>query len=93
MPNTLSAKKRLRQNEVRRLRNRASRSVARNRIKTLIKTLEAGDVAAAEAQFPQVCSALDRAAARGLWHKNNTARKKSRLAKLIVKVKAEQAAS
>ncbi len=90
MPNIQSAKKRLRQNSVRRDRNRAARSVVRNRIKALIKTLRAGDVAAAQEQFRSVCSALDRAAAKGLWHKNNTSRKKSRLAKLIVKIKAQQ---
>lgn len=89
MPNIQSAKKRLRQNVVLRERNRAARSVVRNRIKALLKTLRAGDVAAAEAQFPKVCSALDRAAARGLWHKNNTSRKKSRLSKLILKIKKQ----
>lgn len=93
MPNIKSAKKRLRQNVVLRERNRAARSVVRNRIKALIKTLRAGDIESAEKQFRSVCSALDRAAARKLWHKNNTSRKKSRLAKLIVKVKAEKANS
>ncbi len=93
MPNIKSAKKRQKQNAVRRERNRAARSVVRNRVKNLLKTLRAGDVAAAEAQFPSVCSALDRAGAKKLWHKNATSRKKSRLAKLIVKIKAEQASS
>ncbi len=93
MPNIKSAKKRLRQNVVLRERNRAARSVVRNRIKALIKTLRAGDIESAEKQFRSVCSALDRAAARKLWHKNNTSRKKSRLAKLIVKVKADKANS
>ena len=93
MPNIQSAKKRLRQNVVRRERNRAARSVVRNRIKNLIKLLRKGDVDAAQEQFRSVCSALDRAAAKGLWHKNNTSRKKSRLAKLIVKVKTEKAKS
>ncbi|MBQ9874222.1 MAG: 30S ribosomal protein S20 [Thermoguttaceae bacterium] len=93
MPNIQSAKKRQRQNAVRRERNRAGRSVVRNRIKNLIKTLRTGDVAAAEALFPAVCSALDRAANKKLWHKNATSRKKSRLAKLIVKVKSEKASA
>ncbi len=93
MPNIQSAKKRLRQNVVIRERNRAARSVVRNRIKALLKLLRAGDIAAAEEQFRSVCSALDRAAARKLWHKNNTSRRKSRLSKLIVKIKAEKANS
>ncbi|MDD3589178.1 MAG: 30S ribosomal protein S20 [Thermoguttaceae bacterium] len=91
MPRITSAKKRQRQNVVRRDRNRSARSIVRNRIKNMLKSLRAGDVEAAEAQFPSVCSALDRAAARGLWHKNHTSRRKSRLAKLIVKTKVEQA--
>ncbi len=93
MPQIQSAKKRLRQTVVITARNRAARSVVRNRIKSLLKTLRAGDVAAAEEQFKGVASALDRAAARGLWHKNNTSRKKSRLSQLILKVKTQQANS
>lgn len=87
MPNTKSAKKRLVQNEKIRLRNRSARSVVRNKIKKLIATLKAGDVAAAEEQFKTVCSSLDRAAAHKIWHHNNVSRKKSRLSRLILKVK------
>lgn len=93
MPNIKSAKKRLRQNVVLRERNRAARSVVRNRIKNLIKLLRVGDIPAAEQQYRSVCSALDRAAAKKLWHKNNTSRKKSRLARLIVKIKTQKANS
>ncbi len=87
MPNTKSAKKRLVQNEKLRLRNRASRSAVRNRIKKLIRTLKEGEIAAAEEQFKTVCSALDRAAASRIWHRNNVSRKKSRLSSLILKTK------
>ena len=93
MPNIQSAKKRQRQNVARRDYNRAQRSVVRNRIKKLLKQLRAGEIEAAQEQFRSVCSALDRAAAKGLWHKNNTSRKKSRLSKLILKVKNAQANS
>ncbi|MBQ9371344.1 MAG: 30S ribosomal protein S20 [Thermoguttaceae bacterium] len=93
MPNIQSAKKRQRQNVARREYNRAQRSVVRNRIKKLLKQLRAGEIEAAQEQFRSVCSALDRAAAKGLWHKNNTSRKKSRLSKLILKVKNAQANS
>lgn len=87
MPNTKSAQKRLKQNETLRLRNRAARSVVRNRIKKLIQTLKAGDVQEAENQFKTVCGALDSAANKNLWHRNTAARKKSRLSALILKVK------
>ena len=93
MPNIQSAKKRQRQNVARREYNRAQRSVVRNRIKKLLKPVRAGEIEAAQEQFRSVCSALDRAAAKGLWHKNNTSRKKSRLSKLILKVKNAQANS
>ncbi|MDO4586407.1 MAG: 30S ribosomal protein S20 [Planctomycetia bacterium] len=87
MPNTKSAKKRLRQNVVIRNRNRADRSIVRNLIKKMIKTLKEGNLQEAENQFRSVCSALDHAAAKNIWHKNTTSRKKSRLSHLILKVK------
>lgn len=82
----------MRQNEKIRLRNRAARSVVRNRIKKLIRTLKAGEIAEAETQFPKVCSALDSAASNRLWHPNTASRKKSRLSKLILKTKQAQKA-
>ncbi|MBR5627171.1 MAG: 30S ribosomal protein S20 [Thermoguttaceae bacterium] len=87
MPNIKSAKKRQRQNVVLRERNRSARSLVRNRIKKLIRTLKEGNVEEAENQFRGVYSALDRAAAKNIWHSNTTSRKKSRLSKLILKTK------
>ena len=73
MPNTASAKKRLRQNEKKRLRNMAAKSRIRTETK---KALGGGDVSTA-------FSAIDRAAAKGIIHKNAAARRKSRLAKRL----------
>jgi len=71
MPNLASAKKRLRQNSKKRLRN----MVAKTRIKTETKkAFEAGQGASA-------FSAIDRAASKGIIHRNAAARQKSRLAK------------
>ena len=75
MPNLASAKKRLRQNVKRNLRNQ----VAKTRIKTETKKALAGDASLGAAQ-----SVIDRAAAKGIIHKNAAARKKSRLAKKLV---------
>jgi small subunit ribosomal protein S20 len=73
MPNTASAKKRLRQNEKKQLRNTA----AKTRIKTETKkALSGGDVKSA-------FSVIDRAAAKGIIHKNAAARRKSRLARKV----------
>lgn len=90
MPNINSAKKQLRQSIAHRERNRAARSLVRNRIKNLIKILKEGNVAEAETQFRGICSSLDKAVCRNLWHANTAARKKSRLSHLILKVKQGQ---
>ena len=72
MPNLASAKKRLRQNAAKQLRNQ----VAKTRIKTEIKKAVSGEENAA-------VSYIDRAAAKGVIHKNKAARQKSRLAKRL----------
>lgn len=83
MANTKSAEKQIRQNERRRARNRWFESRARTFIKKAQKAIDAGDVDAARAAFLDVQSALDTAAEKGIIHKNNAARRKSRLAKRI----------
>ncbi len=72
MPNLPSAKKRLRQSAKRTLRNQ----IAKTRIKTETKKAIAGETNLA-------VSVIDRAAAKGIIHKNAAARKKSRLAKKV----------
>jgi small subunit ribosomal protein S20 len=72
MPNLASAKKRLRQSAKRQLRNQ----IAKTRIKTEVKKAIAGSDNVA-------VSVIDRAAAKGIIHKNAAARKKSRLAKRV----------
>ncbi|MCX7623380.1 MAG: 30S ribosomal protein S20 [Thermomicrobium sp.] len=81
MPNTKSAAKALRRSERRRLRNRMWRSAARTFIKKARKLMEAGDLEAAAKAIGDAISTLDRAAAKGVIHKNNAARRKSRLMK------------
>lgn len=74
MPNLPSAKKRLRQDEKKRLRNKA----VKTRIKTETKkAAEGGDLKSA-------FSAIDRAASKGVIHPNAAARRKSRLARAAV---------
>lgn len=79
MPQTKSAKKRLKQDERRRAANRAGRS----KLKTLIKKVEAaiaeGAGDALKAAFQAAQKGLDQAAAKGLIHANAAARVKSRL--------------
>ena len=83
MANHKSAIKRARQNEIRRLRNRA----VKTRIKTILKdvNVSAGDEGheAPSAQFKAAQSLIDKAAKKGVLHRRTAARKVSRLSKSI----------
>lgn len=79
MANTKSALKRIRSSEKRRLRNRRVRSEARTYIKTARAHIEAGELEAAQKSVADAIRALDKAAEKGIIHKNNAARRKSRL--------------
>ena len=83
MPNTDSAKKRLRQNEKRRLHNRSIKSTMWTQIRRVREAVQAGDAEKAQAEFRVATKRLDRAASKNLIHKNAAARTKSRLSKLI----------
>ena len=80
MPQHKSAKKRVRQNEKRRLRNKEMHS----RVRTKIKKLEhMEDPEAAEAMLNEVKAELDRLASKGIIHKNKAANTKSKLEKAV----------
>jgi small subunit ribosomal protein S20 len=87
MPNTTSAKKRLRQDSVRRLRNRASKSAMRTQIRKVREAVQAGDVQKAEQEFQVAAQKLDRAGASRVIHPNKAARLKSRMQHAIKKAK------
>ena len=88
MPNNKSAEKRLRQNAVRKARNKAIKSSVKTSVKKVLTSVEAGDVAAAEESYKTAAKKLDQAGAKGVYHKNAAARKKSRLQNAIKKAKA-----
>lgn len=80
MPHTKSAAKRMRQNESRRERNRARRSLVRSAFKKAQQAAAAAPREPATEQAVRAAfSALDRAAAKGLIKKNEAARRKARL--------------
>ncbi len=87
MPNSPSAKKRLRQDAVKRDRNRAIKSVLRKRIRSVREAVAAGDLEKAEADFRIAAKQLDRAGARRVIHQNAASRTKSRLQKLMKNAK------
>jgi small subunit ribosomal protein S20 len=80
-----SAKKRIRQNETRRLHNRLMAKTARNAIRKL-RGIE--DKEEAEKLYPKVSSIVDKLAKKGLFHKNKAANLKSKLKKHINKLGA-----
>ena len=71
------------QDEKRRLRNRAVRSRARTFVKKADEIIVAGDKAAAVEAVREAVSQLDRAAQKGVIHRNGAARRKSRLMKRL----------
>ena len=75
MPNIASAKKNMRKSRAATVRNRAQRSALR----TALKKAQAAD--ATDEQKLTATSLLDRAARKGLIHRNNAARHKSQIAK------------
>jgi small subunit ribosomal protein S20 len=79
MPNTKSAKKRLRQSLERRTRNRAVKSSLKTQIKKVLSAVDGGDAAASADEFRAAAKKLDQAAAKGVIHRNKAARLKSRL--------------
>lgn len=83
MAHSLSAEKRIRQNEKHRERNRARKSVIKTQIRKFTDALRDRDVAQAQEQFRAVTQKLDQTAAKGTLHKNMVARKKARLAKRL----------
>jgi small subunit ribosomal protein S20 len=83
LANIKSAIKRNKQNEKRRVRNRIYRGGARTYVKKARTSLEGKDLQVAQHDTLEAISALDKAAEKGAIHKNNAARRKSRLMKRL----------
>jgi small subunit ribosomal protein S20 len=91
LPATASAKKRLRQSEKRRLHNRVYRSRARTYVKRADRLLDQGKSEDATSVVQLAASALDRAAQKGVLHKRNAARRKSRLYRRLRRASSDSA--
>lgn len=85
MANIKSQIKRNKQNEGRRLRNKAARSEVKTRIKTAVSAAESGAETSADA-LKLAVKRLDKAASRGIIHKNQASNRKSRLMKRLAKI-------
>ena len=90
MANIKSQMKRNRQNERRRMRNKAAKSEIRTRIKNAVVSAQSGSDTAAE-DLRIAVKRLDHAAAQGIIHKNQAANRKSRLVRRINEISEQQA--
>jgi len=83
MPNIKSAIKRVKVNEKRRQRNASQKSALRTAVKAFEATVSSNNVESAKEALILASKKLDKAASKGLIHKNAANRKKSRLAKKL----------
>jgi small subunit ribosomal protein S20 len=81
--NHKDALKRIKQNDKRRIRNRAYRSRMRNQIKALRSAVDAGDVDDAQAKLRTTVSIIQKLASKGVIHPNQAARRVQRLHKAV----------
>ena len=79
MAHSKQARKRILVNEKKAQRNRVYRSSSRTLVRRAVEAIEAGDQEAATEAVARAIRQLDRTASRGVIHKNNAARRKSRL--------------
>ena len=87
MANIKSQKKRILTAEKARIRNKAIRSELKTAVKGVHAAVETGDAAAAQAAANKACRLLDKAATKGVIHKNQAAQRKSGVQKLANTVK------
>ncbi|BDR54729.1 30S ribosomal protein S20 [Bombiscardovia apis] len=83
MANIKSQKKRIRTNEAAHLRNKEVKSAIKTSIRSVHKAINDGDKDSAETAFAVAARRLDKAAGRGVIHRNQAANRKSGLATAI----------
>lgn len=87
MPNIKSAKKRVLVAETKNLRNRMIKSALKTEIKKFDAAVESGNVSVAEEELKTASGALDKAAIKGVIHKNKADRTKAQIAKKFAAMK------
>ena len=83
LANIKSAKKRILVNRTKAARNKSIRSAVKTSIKKVEAAVQENNKAAAQAALTEAISTISKATAKGVYHKNNSARKVSRLTKLV----------
>ncbi len=90
MANTQSAQKRIRSNARKAVKNKIRKSRVRTAVKDARENLSATDAAAARKATVAAISELDRAASKGVIHKNNASRRKGRLMKKLAALETKK---
>lgn len=83
MANIKSAKKRILVNQTKADRNKSIKSGVKTAMKKVLAAVEAGDKSVATAELAAATKTIEMAASKGVYHKNNAARKVSRLSKAV----------
>lgn len=83
LANIKSAKKRIIVNRTRAERNKSIRSGVKTAMKKVFAAIESGDKNAAKAELASATRVIEKAATKGVYHKNNAARKVSRISKAV----------
>ena len=83
MANIKSAKKRILVTQTRTARNKAIKSEVKTMVKKVYAAIESKDQGAAKAALKDAISTMDKATSKGVYHKNTTSRKISRLQKAV----------
>ena len=83
MANIKSAKKRILVTRTSAERNKAVKSSVKTAIKKVFAAIESGDKAAAQAELVAATKTIEMAGSKGVYHKNNVARKVARISKAV----------
>ena len=86
MANIKSAKKRILVNRTKAERNKAIKSGVKTAVKKVLAAIESGDKAVAQQELLSATAIIDKAATKGVYHKNTASRKVSRLAQAVNKM-------
>jgi small subunit ribosomal protein S20 len=92
LPQTKSAQKEMRAAKKRRLGNKTTRTLCKSRITKAETLIFSGEVEKGKGATVAAISSLDKAAAKGIIHPNNAARRKSRLIKKLNQAQAQPSA-
>ena len=88
MANVKSSKKRIKVTMRQTLRNRIIKSRTKTAMRKVVAACTAKDAAMAQAALIGAVQTIDKATSKGVYHKNNAARKKSKLARMVNQISA-----